>query len=43
MYHMTYERYAFNTNKQLEEEPIDKFILRLQSLVKTCDFGILRD
>ncbi len=39
----TYERYKFFTRRQNPGESCDAFLLELQSLIATCDFGTQRD
>lgn len=38
-----YERAKFNKRLQLENEPAEDFILSLYALVKTCNYGSLKD
>ena len=40
---VTYERHIFFLRKQLEDEPVDKWVTELKRLSQTCEFGVLRD
>ena len=39
----TYERYVFNKRDQQQGESFDTYLTSLRSLVKTCNFGELKD
>jgi hypothetical protein len=41
--HILYERFKFNSANQTDNENIDAFVVRLRTLIESCEYGVLEE